>query len=57
MVDNKIPDKITSALKKPAKELHNNDEIKEEDVEISTPKERYISPEERSQIIDKLKLA
>ena len=34
--------------------LHNNDE--REDVEIATPKERYISPEERKQIIEELRL-
>ena len=58
---NKIPDEITSASKKKSttelhsKELHNNDET-EEDVEIATPKERYISPEERKQIIEELRL-
>ena len=41
--------------KKPAKELP-NDEKKEEDVEITTHNKRYISPEERQQIIDELKL-
>ena len=56
MIDNKIADKITSvSMKKPAKELP-NDETKEEDVEIATPKKRYISPEERKQIIDELRL-
>ena len=43
LIGNKISDKITNASKKPAKELHNNDETKEEDVEIATPKKRYIS--------------
>ena len=56
LIGNKIADKITSVLKKPAKELHNNDETKEEDVEITTHKKRYISPEERQQIIDELRL-
>ena len=55
MIGNKIADKITNVLKKPAKELP-NDETKEEDVEIATPKKRYISPEERQQIIDELRL-
>ena len=41
--------------KKPAKELP-NDEKKEEDVEITTHNKRYISPEERQQIIDELRL-
>ena len=56
MIGNKIADKITSvSKKKPAKELP-NDETKEEDVEIATPKKRYISPEERKQIIEELRL-
>ena len=57
MIGNKIADKITSvSKKKSAKELHNNDETKEEeDVEITTHKKRYISPEERQQIIDELR--
>ena len=37
LIDNKIADKITSISKKPAKELHNNDET-EEDMEITTHK-------------------
>ena len=56
MIDNKIADKITSvSMKKPAKELP-NDETKEEDVEIATPKKKYISPEERKQIFEELRL-
>ena len=56
LISNKIDDKITSVSKKKfTKELHNNDET-EEDVEIATSKKRYISPEERKQIIDKLML-
>ena len=47
---------ITSVSKKSTKELHNNDETKEEDVEITTHRKRYISPEERQQIIDELRL-
>ena len=43
LIGNKISEKITNVSKKPAKELHNNDETKEEDVEIATPKKRYIS--------------
>ena len=47
---------MTSVLKKSStKELHNNDKT-EEDAEITTHKKRYISPEERLQIIDELKL-
>ena len=58
LIGNKIADKITSLpKKKSAKELHNNDKTKEEeDLEITTHKKRYISPEERQQIIDELKL-
>ena len=58
MIGNKIADKITRVSKKKStKELHNNGETEEEeDVEIVTPKKRYISPEKRQQIIDALRL-
>ena len=40
-IGNKIVDKITNVSKKKStKELHNNDEIKEEDIEIATSKKR-----------------
>ena len=52
LIGNKIADKITIVSKKPAKELPND----ETDVEIATPKKRYISPEKRQQIIDELRL-
>ena len=56
MISNEIADKITSvSKKKSAKELP-NDETEEEDVESVTHKKRDISPEEREQIIDKLRL-
>ena len=56
MIGNKTADKITSvSKKKPDKELHNNDD-ETEDVEIATSKKRYISPEERKQIIEELRL-
>ena len=46
--------------KKPAKELPNDEtkeeEQEEEDAEITTHKKRYISPEERQQIIYELRL-
>ena len=48
LVDNKIADKITSVSKKSTKKLPTIDE----DVESTTHKKRYISPEERQQIID-----
>ena len=62
LIGNKIADKITSVLKKPAMELHskelpnNNNNNNETDAEITTHKKRYISPEERQQIIDELGL-
>ena len=49
LIGNKIADKITSVSKK-SKNKENNDELE-------TPKERYISPEKRQQIIDELRLA
>ena len=50
-IDNKIADKIKSVSKKSKKPQNNvaNDKSK-------TPKERYISPEKRQQIIDELRL-
>ena len=54
LIANKTADKITSVSKnKSAKELPNDET--EEDVEIATPK-KYISLEERKQIIDYLRL-
>ena len=54
LIGKKIADKITSVSKKKStKESHNNDK----DVEITTPKKRYIFPEERQQIIEELRLA
>ena len=56
LIGNKIANKISSVSnKKPTKELPNNDET-EEDVEITTREKRYVSPEERQQIINKLRL-
>ena len=58
MIGNKIADKTASKAspkdvsvsnKKPIKELSNNDD--DEDMEITTHKKRYISPEERQQCI------
>ena len=51
LVCNKIADKITSVSKKYTKKLPTIDE----DVKLTTHK-RYISPEERQQIIDELRL-
>ena len=56
LIGNKTADKIASvSKKKPTKGLHNNDD-ESEDVEIATTKKRYISPEERKQIIEELRL-
>ena len=50
LIDNKIADKITSVSKKPS---NNNDD---DNVELTAHKKRYISPEERQQIINELRL-
>ena len=52
LVGNKIADKITSVSKKSTKKLPTINE----DIELTTPQKRYISPEERQQIIDELRL-
>ena len=52
LVGNKIAYKITSVSKKSTKKIPTIDE----DVELVTHKKRYISPEERQQIIDELRL-
>ena len=54
LIGDKIADKITSVSKKSSKKLQNNET--EVNVEIATPKKRYISPEERQQIIGELRL-
>ena len=48
LIGKKIADKITSASKK----LHSQNNLDETDI----PKERYISPEKRQQVIDELRL-
>ena len=55
LVGNKIADKITIISKSPqnaSKELHS----KTDENEIEIPKERYISPEKRQQVIGELRL-
>ena len=52
LVGNKIADKIISVSKKSTKKLPTIDE----DVELTTPQKRYISAEERQQIIYELRL-
>ena len=54
LIGNKFSEKITIVSKKSAKGLQNNES--EVDVKRVTPKKRYISPEERQQIIDELRL-
>ena len=55
LFSNEIADKITSVSKKKSAKASQNNET-EEDVEIATPKKRYISPEERKQIIEEFRL-
>ena len=50
MIGNKLADKITSVSKK--KSNNNNND----NVELTTHKKRYISPKERQQVIDELRL-
>ena len=50
LIGNKIADKITSSSKKSHKEFPSNGANNE------IPKEKYISPQERQQIIDELRL-
>ena len=52
LVGNKIANKITA---KPSKKSH-NEEIQSNEVNNEIPKGRYISPKERKQIIDELRL-
>ena len=55
LIGNKIADKITSVSKK--KSNNNNDaDADDDDVKLATHKKRHISPEERQQIIDELRL-
>ena len=56
MIGNKAADKITSVSKKKSTKELPNDETEKEDVEIATHKKRCISPEERQQIINELRL-
>ena len=55
LIGNKIADKITSISKSP-KELHSKKIHSTEEVNNEIPKERYMSPEKRQQIIDELRL-
>ena len=53
LIGNKIADKITSVSKK---SNNDDDDDDDEDLQLTTHKKRYISPEERKQVIDKLGL-
>ena len=54
LIGNKIADEITSVSKKKSTKGLPNDDKTEEDNEIITHKKRYISPEERQQITQKV---
>ena len=54
LIGNKIANKITNTSKNSSRELHSQNN--EANDEIKTPKERCISPEERQQVIDELRL-
>ena len=54
LIGNKIADKITSVSKQSTKKLPNDET--EVDVKRATHQKRYISPEERQQIIEELRL-
>ena len=56
LIGNKIADKITSVLTKLHSKKPSNNINNDEDVELTTDKKRYISPEEREQIINELRL-
>ena len=57
LIGNKIADKIKSvSTKLRSKKSNNNNNNNDEDVALTAHKKRYISPEERKQIIDELRL-
>ena len=59
MIGNKIANEITSVSKKSNNndnKNNNNNNNNNKDVELTTHKKRYISPEKRKQIIDELRL-
>ena len=55
LIGNKTPDKIASVSKKSSKELHSK-ELSSNQAINEIAKERYISPQERQQVIDELRL-
>ena len=56
LIGNKIAKKITIASKKYSNINNNNNNNNNEDVETTAHKKRYISPEERQQIINELRI-
>ena len=57
LIGNKIADKITSVSKNPSNNNNNNNSNNNnEDLEITAYKKRCMSPEERKQIINELRL-
>ena len=61
LIGNKIVDKIRSFStqwhsKKSSKKLHSEELHSRSEDKLEVPKERYISPEKRQQIIDELRL-
>ena len=55
LVGNKTADKITSVSNKKSNNNNSNNN-NDDDVELTTQKKRYVSPEERQQIINELGL-
>ena len=53
LIGNKIANKITNVSNKKSNNNNNNNN---DDVELKTQKKRYISPKERQQIINELRL-
>ena len=53
LIGNKIADKITNVSNKKSNNNNNNNN---DNVELKTQKKRYISPKERQQIINELRL-
>ena len=56
LIGNKIADKITSVSKKKSNNNNNNNNNNNDGVDLTSHKKRYISPEERQQIINQLRL-
>ena len=56
LIGNKIADEITSVSKKKSIIINNNNNNNNNDVELITHKKEYMSPKERPQIINELRL-